>query len=213
MQTAALASKNTLAESKELFSAATSAAQAITANKVSNTTANNSNNVSSNVLDKPWLPNGAEAQRLLKRIESRRTKGPQICNVTSSQERPLCQPKPFLEKQLPAPLDEDVAKVLYKNVSKTQVNTPVQKFLKSSQNFNKTKKSPMPAMDLTKLKKSHQKTRNYVAISHTHRKVREKDLLFINESSFTQLGSSYGVSNKTLKKAAHGGGMVVKSMN
>ena len=54
MQTAALASKNTLAESKELFSAATSAAQAITANKVSNTTVNNSNNVSSNVLDKPW---------------------------------------------------------------------------------------------------------------------------------------------------------------
>ena len=71
----------------------------------------------------------------------------------------------------------------------------------------------MPAVDLTKLKKTHQKTRNYVAISHTQRKVKEKDLLFINESSFTQLGSSYGVSNKTLKKAAQGGGMVVKSMN
>ena len=93
------------------------------------------------------------------------------------------------------------------------MNSPVQKFIKSSQNFNKVKKSPMPAVDLTKLKKSHQKARNYVAISHTQRKVKEKDLLFINESSFTQLGSSYGVSNKTLKKAAQGGGMVVKSMN
>ena len=119
MQTAAIASKNTLAESKELFSNATSAAQAINVNKVSNTTANNSNDVSSNVLEKPWQPNAAEARRLLKRIESRRMKGQQISNVKSSQERPLCQPKPFLEKQLPAPLDEDVANVLYKNVSKT----------------------------------------------------------------------------------------------
>ena len=59
----------------------------------------------------------------------------------------------FLEKHLPAPLDEDTAKVLYKNVSKTNVNTPATKFLRSSQNFNKVKRSPMPAMDLTKLRK------------------------------------------------------------
>ena len=61
MQTAALASKDTLAESKELFSNATSAVQAVTANKVSNTTVNNSNNVSSIVLDKLRRPNAAEA--------------------------------------------------------------------------------------------------------------------------------------------------------
>ena len=54
--------------------------------------------------------------------------------------------------------------------------------LKSSQNIGGKSKVPggLPTMDLSKLKKG-QPRRNYVAVANTSRRMKEKDLLFIDQ--------------------------------
>ena len=86
----------------------------------------------------------------------------------------------ILEKHLPAPLDEEVTNLLYQSYNKplSQIG-----MLKSSQSIvGKTNKAGaaggLPTMDLSKLKKTHAR-RNYVAVANTSRKMKEKDLLFI----------------------------------
>ena len=57
----------------------------------------------------------------------------------------------------------------------------------------------MPSMDLSKLKQP-QNQRNYIAVANTSRRLKEKDLLFIDKD-FTQLTNTYGGSSRTFKKS------------
>ena len=103
----------------------------------------------------------------------------------------------ILEKHLPAPLDEEVTNLLYQSYNKplSQIG-----MLKSSQNIvGKTAKAAaggLPTMDLSKLKKTHAR-RNYVAVANTSRRMKEKDLLFIEQDFKGMIGAGGVGSSQT----------------